>query len=495
MNTHQEKSKLGIVAIQGTAWRYASYFGGKLMIFLSTFVLARLLSVEDFGVVGYALASIAFLDIASDLGMAEAVVFHKKDNRTNSTAFWVSLSIGFFLYALSWFLAPYLALYFKDERVIPVFRAITLTFPVTALSSTHEALLRKELSFGKTALPEFLRAFTKGIVSVALAFLGYGAWSLVWGQVGGTMVASIILWIITPWRPAFEFDFPKAKTLIAYGLKYIGTDILSVLLLNLDYLLVGRYLGAAALGIYTLAYRVPELLILQFARILSKVTFPIYTQMREEPSGLARGFGKATGYVSLITIPMGLGLMLVARPFTLLFLSEKWIDAIPVMQGIAVYCLFLSLIHNTSSVYKALGKFDVMTWLGVARLAVLLPALWWATAEAKSIIAVGWTHAAVAFLGSVLSLLVTAQILSLDFREFFRMLSPSLLSGVIMAAFVYIAMKLTASFSPLTQLSVAIPVGGISYLAALWFIQRDVLIGAYKKVSSAMWKRKALESN
>jgi len=486
MNSPEEKPKLGLIAIQGTAWRYASYFGGKLMVFLSTFILARLLSVEDFGVVGYALASIAFLDIASDLGMAEAVVFHKKDNRTNSTAFWVSLTIGFFLYALSWILAPFLALYFKDERVIPVFRAITLTFPITALGSTHEALLRKELSFGKTALPEFLRALTKGTVSVILAFLGFGAWSLVWGQVSGTLVASIVLWIITPWRPAFEFDFQKAKALIAYGLKYIGTDILSVLLLNLDYLLVGRYLGAAALGIYTLAYRVPELLILQFARILSKVTFPIYTKMRENTRELAHGFGKATSYVSLITIPMGLGLMLVARPFTLLFLGEKWIDAIPVMQGIAIYCLFLSLIHNTSSVYKALGKFDVMTWLGIARLALLFPALWWATTSAKSIVAVGWTHATVAFLGSVLSLFVTARILNLDIRELIRLLFPSLASGGMMALSVYATMRLTASFPALTQLLIAVPVGGLTYLAGLWFIQRDLLIGAYEKVAAAM---------
>ena len=96
MNSPTESSKFGQVAIQGTVWRYASYFGGKIMVFLSTLVLARLLSPEDFGVVGYALASIAFLDIASDLGMAEAVVFHKEDSRTNSTAFWVSLGIGFF---------------------------------------------------------------------------------------------------------------------------------------------------------------------------------------------------------------------------------------------------------------------------------------------------------------------------------------------------------------------------------------------------------------
>lgn len=489
MRSSSEEKSFGVVAIQGTMWRYASYFGGKLMVFLSTLILARLLSVEDFGVVGYALASIAFLDIASDLGMAEAVVYHKENNRTNSTAFWVSLSIGFFLFGLSWLIAPFLAIYFQDERVIPVFRAITLTFPITALGSTHDALLRKQLAFGKTALPEFLRALTKGLISVSLAFAGYGAWSLVWGQVGGTFVASIILWLITPWRPTLEFDFLKAKSLISYGMKYIGTDVLSVLLLNLDYLLIGRYLGAAALGIYVLAYRVPELLILQFARILSKVTFPIYTQMRDLPDGIARAFGKATGYVSLLTVPMGLGLLIVARPFTLIFLTDKWESAIPVMQGIAIYCLFLSLIHNTSAVYKAIGKFGVMTWIGVARLFFLFPALWWATRSAESIVAVGWMHAFVAFIGALLSLGVTAYLLKLPLPSLTKMLMPALIAGVLMAGIAYMLLASLASLSPTMQLLIVVPVGGAVYFAALWLIRRDLILGAYKKVTTAIFHK------
>jgi O-antigen/teichoic acid export membrane protein len=489
MNSSTEATSFGVVAIQGTMWRYASYFGGKLMVFLSTLILARLLSVEDFGVVGYALASIAFLDIASDLGMAEAVVYHQENNRTNATAFWVSLGIGFFLFGLSWFIAPLLGIYFQDERVIPVFRAITLTFPVTALGSTHDALLRKQLEFGKTAMPEFLRALTKGVVSVALAFAGYGAWSLVWGQVGGTLIASIILWIITPWRPTFEFDFLKAKSLISYGMKYIGTDVLSVLLLNLDYLLIGRYLGAAALGIYVLAYRVPELLILQFARILSKVTFPIYTKMRDLPDGMARAFEKATGYVSLLTVPMGLGLLVVARPFTLIFLTDKWESAIPVMQGIAIYCLFLSLIHNTSAVYKAIGKFGVMTWIGVARLLFLFPALWWATTMAESIIAVGWMHALIAFLGTLMSLGVTAYLLKLPFSSLTKMLMPSFVAGLLMAGVVYLLLASIPSLSSMMQLLVVVPIGGTVYFAALWFFQRDLILGAYEKVTAAVFRK------
>jgi len=116
MGLADKRTGFGLAAIQGTAWRYVSYFSGKFMVFLSTIVLARLLSKEDFGVVGYALTAIAFLDVASDLGVVEAVVYYKEDKRTYSTAFWISLGIGVILFGFSWVLAPLVAFYIGASR-------------------------------------------------------------------------------------------------------------------------------------------------------------------------------------------------------------------------------------------------------------------------------------------------------------------------------------------------------------------------------------------
>ena len=308
MDSTEAQKEFGLAAVHGTAWRYTSYFGGKFMVFLSTIVLARLLTKDDFGVVGYALTAIAFLDVASDLGVAEAVVYYKEDKKSYSTAFWISLGIGILLFGLSWLLAPVLVVYFRDDRVLQINRIMALTFPFGALGSTHEAILRKNLAFGRTTIPIFLRAIAKGLVSIILAFMGFGAWSLVWGQLAGTLIASILLLAITPWSPTFEFDLSSAQSLLSYGIKNIGTDFLSMILLNLDYWLVGRYLGAELLGVYTLSFRLPELLILQFARIISQVNFPIFIKMQEVQGDLARAFRKTTAYVSLVTVPLGIGL-------------------------------------------------------------------------------------------------------------------------------------------------------------------------------------------
>lgn len=498
MTIEEKQSKFGRVAIHGVAWRYVSYFGGKFMVFISTIFLARLLAKDDFGIVGYALTAIAFLDVASDLGVTEAIVYYDENKRNYSTAFWIGLLIGIFLFALSWLVAPFLVSWFHDERVLDVFRVMALTFIFSALGSTHEAVLRKNLAFGKTTIPVFLRAVSKGVISILLAFMGYGAWSLVWGQLGGTLISSISLWWLTPWRPTFEFDLSRARALMNFGVKDIGTNFLAMILLNMDYWLVGRYLGAEVLGVYTLAYRLPELLILQFARIISQVIFPIYTKMRGQDGGLARGFEKTTTYVSLVTIPLGLGLALVARPFTVVFLTEKWLDAVPIMQMIALYAMFLSLIHNASSAYRALGDFKSITWLGLFRLALLLPALWWAASIKGSAVVVSQVHVVVAFIGCVVGLIVAARMLGLPLRNLYLSIQPSLLAGVAMAGAVAITLRLIVDYSALLQLVIAVPVGGFIMILALWLLNRSLmqklkqdLLGAIQRRSSSLVEEKA----
>ncbi|HET9906779.1 MAG TPA: lipopolysaccharide biosynthesis protein [Anaerolineales bacterium] len=485
----EERKDFGHAAIQGTAWRFVSYFGGKFMVFLSTIFLARLLAKDDFGIVGYALTAVALLDVASDLGVAEAVVYFEKDNKKYSTAFWISLIIGLVLFGLSWILAPLLVIYFRDDRVLEVSRVMALTFPLTALGSTHEAILRKNLAFERTTVPVFLRAVGKGLISIVLALMGFGAWSLVWGQLGGTLISSILLLVLTPWRPSLEFDFASAKSLLSFGVKDIGANFLAMILLNLDYWLVGRYLGAEALGVYTLAYRLPELLILQFARIISQVNFPIYTKMRETNGSLARGFWKTTAYVSLLTIPLGIGLALLARPFTIVFLSEKWLDAVPVLQGIALYAMFLSLIHNATSAYKAEGNFRVITGLSVVRLLLLFPALFWATSVMGSIVVVGWTHAGVAFLSAVIGLIVAARMLRLPLRDLFASIWPAVLAGISMGIVVYIILGLASNLSAIQQLLLTVPAGAFVYVLILWFSNRELMLDVIERLRSAVRRR------
>jgi len=289
-----------------------------------------------------------------------------------------------------------------------------------------------------------------------------------------------------PWRPSFSFDVPMARSLLNYGYKFVGASVLGTLLVNFDYLLVGRYLGAERLGIYTIAFRLPDLIILQFARTLSTVIFPIYTRMQEETGSMARGFFLTTRYISLITVPLGLGLALIARPFTLVVFTDKWLEAVPVMQAISIYAILFSLAYNAGSAYKAQGRPQVITWLGIIRLIILVPTLWWAVSKANSIVAVGWGQAFVALLSGALNLYVAATLLGLPKRDLWKSIAPSILAGLLMSVVVIAVLQVIPVNMPLVQLIFGVPLGGLTYAASLWFLQRDVVMDASRKLRSAM---------
>ncbi len=485
MTNTSNHSGLGNATIYGAAWKYFTFFSGRLMILVSTIVLARLLSKDDFGLVGYAVTAINFLDIIRDLGIGPAVIYHSDDERISTTAFWLGLIFGCFLFAVAWFAAPLVGTYFRDPRVVPVVRMLALTFPISALGDVHGSVLKKKLAFGRTVIPDLMMALTKGVTSIAFAFMGYGAWSLVWGQVFGTFISSLSLWLVTPWRPSMFFDFQKARSLINFGLNIVVMDLLSVLLLNLDYLFVGRNLGAAALGAYTLAFRLPDLVVLNFARIIGSVIFPVFTHMRDVPGSLGRGFVQIVRYVSLITIPLGLGLVMVARPLTLTLFTEKWNDTIPALQGIALYAMFLSLAYNAGDAYKAEGRPQVITWMGLLQLGLLFPSLWWAVFYQGSIAAVGFAQAFVAFITMVVNLYIATRLLSIRVVDLLNAFRPAVLSSLLMVVVVQLVMFTSLSLDSWLQLILGIVSGGLTYAVALWIFQRDVVMDAITRVRSA----------
>jgi len=206
-----------VATIKGTLWRALSHFSGKMMVFITTVVLARLLSKVDFGIAGYAIVTIGFLDVMSDLGIGMAVIYFRERPERTNTAFWLNIVIGFVLCFLTWLIAPLAALFFHDPRAIPVIRILALAFPIDALSNIHDSLLQKDLAFGKKIIPDFVRSTSKGIISISLALLGFGAWSLIYGQIFGMAIAVMAYWWVHPFRPRLRVDTTSIRGLLRYG--------------------------------------------------------------------------------------------------------------------------------------------------------------------------------------------------------------------------------------------------------------------------------------
>jgi len=482
-------SALTATTIRGTFWTYASYYSGRLAALLSTILLARLLTQQDFGVAGYALVAINFLDVVSDLGIGSAVVYLRDDPQALDTAFWLCVAAGVVLCGVGWFVAPWVGAFYRDERAIPVMRALALSFPVSALGNIHMSLLVKNLAFGRKFIPNLARALGKGTTSIGLALLGFGAWSLILGQLAGAVLAVIVSWWVVAWRPAFRFDVTKVRPLLSYGLRMISTGLLTTFGGNVDYLCVGRFLGASALGVYTLAFRIPELLVLQFCAVVGDVMFPVYTKLRDAPHMLAQGYLTTTRYVTAITLPMALGLVLLAEPLVLTVFGARWAEAVPVLRAIAVYALVISLAYGAGNVYKAQGRPEILTFTTIFQLALLVPALWWVTTTYGSIAAVGWTMALVTLLEQILQIVVAARLLKVPLLSILDAFRPAVIGGAIMVMLAWASLQMLGAAPHPVQLTTGVVVGVLAYGAALWWLQRDVVSTAHVALRAALVRR------
>ncbi len=484
MSDHSRTSLIN-QAIRGTFWVYAANYSGKALIFLSTVILARLLTKADYGLAGYALVVIGFLDVLVDLGVGAALIYFPENNHTKNTAFWLNLASAILLFFLTYLLAPLAGEFFNDPRAVPLTRALALTFPISAFGNIQASLLAKHLDFNKKFIPDFVKALSKGIISITLAWAGLGAWSLVWGQVGGTAIAVLAYWMVMPWRPRLAFIPSLAKPLLKYGANIVAVDSLGVTLNNMDYLFVGRVLGAEALGIYTLAFRIPELLVKNFVNLVGNVLFPAYSKLRDDAKALKSAFLLSMRTVTLITVPVALGLIAIARPLILTLFTDKWVEAIPVMPLIAMYTLIRSLTFNIGNLYKAQGRPDILTKLALIKVPILFGGLYWALTVPGTIVAVAWIQVAVALISAGLNLAVASRRLDTPFSEIMKAFQPALAGGFVMLVSVSAVVRILTGMPHLVQLVAGVVVGVLVYGAFMWWLQREFVLRAGTSLRSA----------
>lgn len=459
---------LGRRAFTGFLWAAASYAGGRLLFFAATLVLARLLVPEEFGLVAFVLAVIHYLEYLTDLGLGAALVYRSdaEDPRVSSTAFWIGICGGLVLFALCWVAAPLLGEIGPGDDVVPLFRVLALYFLFTALGKAHEYLLRRKLEFRKLFWPQLLAGLIKGAVSIALAWKGAGAWSLIIGQLAGALCQSAVLWIVYPWRPSFVISRSHLRPMLSYGLGIVAVGVLGQGAGNFDYLVVGAKLGAVALGVYYLAFRLPELVILSGFKVANDVLFPFYARLREgEVDGadeLRRGYLETVRLGSMVAFPAAFGMAALALPLVLTLYGEDWRAAAEPLALVSIWAGLASLASMPGAVFKALGRSWLLTATGLMQIAILFPAVWFAADY--SITAVAAAQVLEKTVSLALLGVVIGRVLDIPWYATFTAGAPALALSVTMAAVLY---PLGTALPPGLAVAVGIPLGALVYIALL----------------------------
>lgn len=458
-------------AIRGTFWNYLSFASGKLLNFITTIILARLLVPEEFGLVGYCTIAIQYLDIMNTAGIDDALIARKNkmDEATNA-AFVINIGTGLLSFGLAWIFAPSIANFFQAEKVTDLFRVLAIVLPVSGMGLVPDTLIKRKLRFRDKLKPDVSSTFAKGFVSITMALLGYGAWSLVWGQIAGTLVRTIVCWSLVDWRPTWVFNLQVTTGLIQYGSHIVLIGFAGALNDNVDYIIVGRILGATALGFYTMAYRLPELAIRSFNYVVSGVMFPLLSRLHSDNNSLQTYFSQYLRYITLFTFSTGTGLALTAGLFVNNFLSSKWAPAALPMMLLSIALAVDSVRFAPGVIYKSINKPEILTMVTLIRLPLVIGLLIYSARWGINGIALGQVILAV--ISVIVEGFVLNQIIKAKLSLFVKALLPASISSLFMALVVG---SIIYYFTPSGWIGfiLLIGIGILAFVASLTITSRD----------------------
>jgi lipopolysaccharide exporter len=429
-------SSWGGATRRGIFWSAASLLGNRAVSFLSLFVLAWLLTPAEFGVAAAVFVFLSFVELGSDLGMKATVVYEQEEGVTRrvQSAFTLNLAIAAALCGLAVLAAPLVAGFFGMEDRVELFRLGALSLLLTGLGNIHDSLLLRGMDFKRRTLPQLSRAVVRAAVSIVLAATGSGAEALVWGMLAGSAAWTAMQWTVSPFRPTFELDFAVVRSMAGYGSAAALLEVLAVTNNRADAAVVGRVLGERALGLYTIAFRIPELVIETVAWNTSQVAFPALSRKRVTDRGdLTRATLRIVRFQALYALPVSAGLALVATPLLAVVLPPEWEGAGGVMAAISVMMGVSAVVFPLGDVFKALGRQRVLVALNLIQLPLLVGSI--VAAAPAGIVAVAWARAGAKAVFAATLIAFVLHALDSDVRSLARAAGPALIAaaGVVLA--------------------------------------------------------------
>jgi PST family polysaccharide transporter len=419
---------LGQETVRAAGWALVSLAAGRALSLVALVVLARLLAPADFGLLAFALVFVAYAETISDLGTSAALIYWPdRDGARDDVAqltFVISLVAGLSWLALTLLAAPAVAAFFHESDTTSILRVLALTFPLKALGTTHDALAQKDLRFGARVVPELGLACFKGAVAILLATLGFGVWSLVYGHLAGVLAWTILLWMVVPWRPRRRVPLSLVRPVLSYGRDIVSVNVLSAIVHHADAIVVGRMLGATALGFYQVAGRVPDVTLMMIVRVAGRILFPAFARLGTDVAALRSAYLAALKYVALLVVPAAVALAALADPLVRVLFGAGWEPAVPILRALAVYAGLRAIGTHAGDVLKATGRPGTLATLGVMKAIVMVPAL--VVAARVDAATVAATLAGVTFLAAVLNLSVAARLLAVPYRDMAAAVAPAM---------------------------------------------------------------------
>jgi O-antigen/teichoic acid export membrane protein len=471
-----EPTDLKRAAARGVAWKVSAEVVTQITRLVLLLVLARLLVPAEFGLASIVLAFALFVQLFADLGLGAALIQAPKLTEVDrSTVFWTSLPLGLGWTALGIGLSWPLASFYGEPSLQPLFAAFSISFLLASLTSVPNALLIREMHFRALEIRVIAGTLVGAALAVALALGGFGAWAIVGGEIANRTVSLVTIWAQSRWRPKLVFSRRKLREQFAYGGTLFGAYLLLQFAQTLQSLMVGRFLGATALGRLTVSQTLVYLPFNRVAGPIQEVMFPAFSRMQDEPARIMGALNRINQVIASIAFPTLAGLAILAPEFTAVVLGSKWASTDEVIRVLSIAGMALALQRVNFSVLSARGYSRLIMWVGAGALVSTAIAI--LAAYPYGLLATVGALAAQTLVLQAVIMSVTAGALDARFRDLVRPLARIAVATVVMAAGVVLVVE---ALREVGVGNAGILVGGtitgaVVFVPLLWRLESDLI--------------------
>ena len=359
-------------ALKGFSWTFFQLFSNQLFSFFVSIILARLLLPEEFGLIGMLTIFIALSETLINSGLSYSLIRSENlDDEDYSTVFFFNLLVSLIIYIIIFFLAPYIASFYNQEILTMLIRVYSITFIINAFSTVQTTRLTKIMDFKtqmKVSIPSLVIGSSIGIY---MAYNGFGVWSLVWNIIIQSLLSSIQLWYWTNWKPTFVFNIEKFKYHFNFGFKLMLSSVLDVVFKNSYAIIIGKYYTASDVGYYNRADSFQMLPVKSLSMVISKVTFPLFSEIQNDNIKLKNIYKKIMQMVIFISTPCLVLMSVLAEPLFTFVFTEKWLPSVPYFQILCLTGLLYPLHSYNLQILNVKGRSDLFLKLEILKKIIL----------------------------------------------------------------------------------------------------------------------------
>ena len=461
--------------IKGVGWSAADAILGQGVTFIVGLVLARLLSPDEYGLIGICLIFTTVLNGIVDSGFSNALI-RKKDvtDEDYNTMFMTNMAISIVLYIFLFVSAPFVSDFFHRVELTALVRATGLILFFNALSITQVTILTKKIDFKTKTKASLVSAIISGVIGIALAFMEYGVWSLVAQQLSKQLLYTLCLWVLNNWWPKFTFYRDSFKYMWGFGWKLLASGILNNVWNQLYQVVIGRYYTPSTLGHYTRANECASIFSSNLTTIIQRVTFPVLSELQDDKKKLLVSYRKLIKVSMFVTVISMFALGAMAEPMIYSLIGPQWHQAATFLPFICITMSLYPLHAINLNMLQVQGRSDLFLYLEIVKKIITLIPMF-----IGAFVGVYWMLCASIFTGFIAFLLnswFTGKFLNYSSWQQLKDVLPSYLIAIFVGFIVYLLKFIPLSFNLIFPLQI------LATIIVGWIVNQIVNLEEFREI-------------